>query len=237
MKKQTKKRRKNIFHKLSQIKILSFSLIELLIVIAMVGILAGLLLPTMGKAREGARRAQCANNLRQIGIAWQLYLEDHNDTFWVGPIAPSTTFGGKRGTVGGGLDIGPKERPLNTYVGIDTSRPEDEVQSDPGMEVFHCPSDTGSNNQFTQFGNSYYANLSVLGKNTASFTTSFSKLILCYDKIGLIDYHGSVGPDKLINILLMDGHVRMFKWPKEVDAIIEGPVKQNDPSKDAYLQP
>ena len=51
----------------------AFTLIELLVVIAIIGVLVGLLLPAVQAAREAARRAQCVNNLKQIGLALQNY--------------------------------------------------------------------------------------------------------------------------------------------------------------------
>ncbi len=72
-----------------------FTLVELLVVIAIIGILVGLLLPAVQAAREAARRIQCSNNLKQIGLAFHNYEATHR-TFPPGFISRVT------GTWGGG---------------------------------------------------------------------------------------------------------------------------------------
>jgi len=61
-----------------QSQLLAFTLIELLVVIAIIAILVALLLPVLSRSKESGRNAYCKNNLRQIGIAIRMYVQDNN---------------------------------------------------------------------------------------------------------------------------------------------------------------
>lgn len=119
----------------------AFTLIELLTVIAIVGILAAIVIGTVGKIRANARQTACRSNLRQIGMAWQLYLADHKGVFPSFDTYQMYYWGGYAGTWGGPA---PETRPLHPYA--------------RDFKVFQCPSDTDSDSRgpfHALSGNSY----------------------------------------------------------------------------------
>src|SRR5687767_16034343 len=58
-----------------------FTLIELLVVIAIIAILAAILFPVFAQARSKARQAMCLSNQKQLGTAFMMYVQDHDETF------------------------------------------------------------------------------------------------------------------------------------------------------------
>ena len=121
---------------------LAFTLVELLLVMAIIAILAGLLLPALSHAKVAARRTNCSNNLRQLSLGVQQYAADNASTL---PAAPNVT----------GWDIETNhwalfyKRLVKHYVGLQGA-------SSPQDKVFACPAD-----------NFYYA-VPGMGYQTAS---------------------------------------------------------------------
>lgn len=115
-----------------------FSIIEVLVSLAIVGVLLGLLLPALVMARDSARSTLCAGNLRQIGSAWQMYLGDHEEFPSYGAV-PEWAYGGAS-FVGPtrSMPVLDAERPINRYIATEES------EGDPRYALlFRCPSDMG----------------------------------------------------------------------------------------------
>lgn len=124
-----------------------FTLIELLVVIAIIAILIALLLPAVQQAREAARRTQCKNNLKQIGLA----LHNYHDVFLTFPIGAQVA-GANEEMWGWGASILPQIEQQNLYneLGVSSQRLRN-VLADPVLRLvlqtplpaFICPSDPG----------------------------------------------------------------------------------------------
>ena len=122
-----------------------FTLIELLVVIAIIGLLAALILPAVQQAREAARRAQCKNNLRQVGLALHNYADAHR-TLPPGYISLFDANGDDTGPGWGWgamllpqLEQTPAYDAINFNVGIE--QPANQASRLPVFPVFLCPSD------------------------------------------------------------------------------------------------
>ena len=110
----------------------AFTLIELLVVIAIIAILAALLLPALAKAKKAARRTQCINNLKQVGLSFKVWEGDHGDKY---PTAVSTAKWGAMENIfsqlGGGYPAGYGVTNVFCVMSNELSTPK----------TLYCPSD------------------------------------------------------------------------------------------------
>lgn len=162
----------------------AFTLLELLVVIALIASLGALLLPLFGRAKESGRATVCLSNLHQIGVALQLYVQDNGNRLPFMRDKSLTTTNA----------LASPDLVLSNYLG--------------NIRILQCPSDR--QDLFHTTGSSYSWN-SLLNGQDADHLTALGlrfdphQIPLMFDKD---KFHVARGPKKAVNYLYADGHIK-----------------------------
>lgn len=216
----------------------AFSMVELIVVMGIVTVLLSLLLPALQHARALSNVTACANNMRQIGLALRMYLNENSDiTFWRGA---DINTDGMDWYAYGGRETGNANQSLNNYFNT-PPRPLNHYLANH-FPIFHCPCDTTApwtydttfssypaDNQFDWVGTSYNFNANgyplrdpprqdqgldgvpFVSIHDTSDTIVFYEADLYYGKSWHYAYKG--------NIAFADNHVEFLPLPPQFGRI------------------
>lgn len=166
----------------------AFTLIELLVVVAIIALLAALLLPVLGRAKESARATTCLSNLHQVGVALQIYVSENNNKL---PVMRDVV-------------------PDSAVVATNAFPTIDKVLAPQlgNRNVLRCPSDLAHIFEIT--GSSYSWNNLLNGQDAdhlKMFTYQFNayQVNLVFDKQA---FHAARGANSSVNYLYADGHIK-----------------------------
>lgn len=166
----------------------AITLIELMVVLAIIVILAALMLPVLKRAKEEARATACLSNLHQIGLALQVYVQENNNKLPMMRDAPTE----------------PPVLATNTFPTINQVL----LTQLGNTNVLHCPSE--GEDLFETTGSSYAWNNLLNGEDAdhlVIFNIHFDphEIPVVFDKDG---FHAARGPGKAVNYLYADGHIK-----------------------------
>lgn len=171
----------------------AFTLVEALVVIAIVGLLAGLLLPGLARARGLGQSTSCLGNLRQVGVALQVYVQDNDNRM---PVMRDRLLGPEPGT--------------NPFTASNALPGPDEVLLDVlgNVQVLRCAGDR--QRIFERTGSSYAWNSLLNGQDAdrlkvMSLELEAHEVPVFFDKEG---FHRFRGARHAVNYLYADGHLR-----------------------------
>jgi prepilin-type N-terminal cleavage/methylation domain-containing protein/prepilin-type processing-associated H-X9-DG protein len=175
----------------------AFTLVELLVVVGIIAVLIAILMPVLGKVRQGAQRTACRAGLRDIGQRFQMYLQGSRQILPLVNIQPSL------------------QPPLNSGPSlVDLLEP----YSRGAKQSYHCPADryivgaaNGFETYFDREGSSYqYQLLAFAGMNVAD-KRIYPRNRATADRVRVVEdyeaFHDTPGSNDAMNVLYLDGHV------------------------------
>lgn len=170
-------------------KLRAFTLIELLVVIAIIAIIAALLLPVIAKSKEAGKSAACLSNLRQVGLALQMFVQDNDNKMPVMYDAPISTNASPLTNTLATMDL-----VLSNHLG--------------NVRVLLCPSDR--KDLFARTGSSYAWNFLINGQDAdhlmvLNINFDPHNLPVAFDKEA---FHAAAGTGRGVNYLYADGHIK-----------------------------